>query len=63
MTSATGSPPEQEPAGGISEPEMVQRSFRVFVRGVRRFLNRTLDIRDDANIDGTIETIDRKSVV
>ncbi|MCA9737427.1 MAG: DUF389 domain-containing protein, partial [Gemmatimonadetes bacterium] len=62
MTSATGSPPEQEPAGGISEPEMVQRSFRVFVRGVRRFLNRTLDIRDDANIDGTIETIHKDMV-
>ncbi|MEZ4417311.1 MAG: DUF389 domain-containing protein [Gemmatimonadota bacterium] len=48
--------------GGISEPEMVQRSFRVFIRGVRRFLNRTLDIRDDANIDGTIETIHKDMV-
>ncbi len=46
----------------VREQEMVERSFRVFLSRARRFLSRTLDIRGDANIEGTIETIHKDMV-
>jgi len=59
--------PEPDPADpaqpdASDEQEAVERSFRVLASRLRRFLNRTLDIRDDANVDGTIETIHKDMV-
>ena len=61
---ASGAPSEAgtSEAATQDEQEIVQRGFRVLMTRGRRFLNRTLDIRDDANVDGTIETIHKDMV-
>ena len=56
---------ESGPSGPSNDPRpqpMTGGSFRVVLMATRRFLAKTLDIRQDANIEGTIETI-RKDMV
>jgi uncharacterized hydrophobic protein (TIGR00271 family) len=58
-------PQSQRPAGAQPDhagSEAIDRSLRVTLARTRRFLSRILDIHRDANIDGTIETIQKDMV-
>jgi uncharacterized hydrophobic protein (TIGR00271 family) len=61
--SPTETAPERAPhATSESDRTGVDRSAATMLRATRRFLARTLDIRHEANIPGTIETIHKDMV-